>query len=348
MSQKTQQEIELKLLVPLQGVSNLSQYLTDYHQKLYIEYQLINRYYDTKDGFFSAQKIGVRVRQQQDQFELTLKSAGHTQAGLHQRLEYNIPMQNAYPDFSLLAKFDELVTLTDWNELQQRVACIFETNFIRNAWLIELANGSEIEIALDQGKVIAQHKESVISEIEFELKQGNVNDLITFVEYFDFPVMRLGNRSKAQQGYYLSGLKQPHFDAEQLWQSAAMVSNESFKDKLSALLKYEQDLVEYLLELIEAKHSVENHSTIQHFLMHLQKVFDYYVSHTDLFTACFPHCDQSIVTELQELNQRALQQLMPILSSSEFDLVSIQHFLWQSYHVKRQLKCLRLLMQFNG
>lgn len=48
--------------------------------------------------------MGLRVRQQDDTFTLTLKTDGTVQSGLHIRPEYNIPLNDAHPDLNQLAQ----------------------------------------------------------------------------------------------------------------------------------------------------------------------------------------------------------------------------------------------------
>ena len=53
---------------------------------------LANTYYDTADNYFTQQKMGLRVRQQDDHYTLTLKTDGKVSGGLHVRPEYNVEL----------------------------------------------------------------------------------------------------------------------------------------------------------------------------------------------------------------------------------------------------------------
>ncbi|MFM9598146.1 inorganic triphosphatase, partial [Streptomyces scabiei] len=73
---------------------------------------------------------------------------------LHQRPEYNLPLESNRPDISA---FDSSI----WPHGMQVSAIaanlypIFSTNFIRRTWLIETDSGAKIEVVLDKGEISA-------------------------------------------------------------------------------------------------------------------------------------------------------------------------------------------------
>ncbi len=73
-----------------------------------------------------------------------------------------------------------------------------------------MPDGSQIEVAFDQGAVIAQgedgeEKQDPICEVELELKSGQTEALFTLARSLcDAGGMRLGNLSKAAKGYRLA------------------------------------------------------------------------------------------------------------------------------------------------
>ena len=117
--------------------------------------------------------MGLRIRQEDQELTLTLKTNGKVVGGLHSRPEYNLPLiEKETPTNAQLRglyPFEQLPSST----LQP----IFSTDFNRTFWLVEFQQ-SKIEVAFDQGKIIAGESEQPICEIEFELKSGNVQDLL--------------------------------------------------------------------------------------------------------------------------------------------------------------------------
>ncbi|MGL6027093.1 MAG: CHAD domain-containing protein, partial [Vibrio sp.] len=90
-------------------------------------------------------------------------------------------------------------------ELQAELLPLFSTNFTREQWLISMADGSQVEVAFDQGVVVAGERQQPICEVELELKSGQTDALFTLARQLcEQGGMRLGNLSKAARGYRLS------------------------------------------------------------------------------------------------------------------------------------------------
>ncbi len=128
------------------------------------EMRLQNDYYDTAEHIFQNAKMGFRVRGFNDQFEQTMKTQGKVSGGLHQRAEYNVPLDSAEPDLRL---FPKDVWPEDWdvesvNESLQRQ---FSTNFIRTAFNVEWQEAL-VEIVVDEGEATTGKNSSPIHEIE--------------------------------------------------------------------------------------------------------------------------------------------------------------------------------------
>ncbi len=166
--------------------------------------ELGNTYFDTQDNWLRKHDIGLRIRRFDDVFIQTVKTSGRVVAGLHQRPEYNAEHTCNLPE--LILHPDDI-----WPEgkkvavLQSELNAIFSTNFTREQWLVGMPDGSQIEVAFDQGKVIAGDKEDPICEVELELKSGQADSLFILARSLsDEGGMRLGNLSKAARGYRLA------------------------------------------------------------------------------------------------------------------------------------------------
>ncbi|CAH9064364.1 hypothetical protein PSECIP111951_03114 [Pseudoalteromonas holothuriae] len=165
---------------------------------------LKNAYFDTPSRELRALDIGLRTRCCDDTCEQTIKLAGEVVGGLHQRPEFNLPLESGRPN---LLAFDPSI----WphgmqvDAINDNLFPIFSTNFIRRTWLIETEQGSKIEVVLDKGEVVAQGQVEAISELEIELVEGQRSDLFLLADHLiNLSGMRLGLYSKAARGYRLA------------------------------------------------------------------------------------------------------------------------------------------------
>lgn len=203
MENKNQAEIELKIMLESHNISLIENWLNSVKAFELLEQKsqtLGNSYYDTPEQFFASQKMGLRVRSQNHQFEITLKTKGEIVGGLHIRPEYNLSLPTNQPDFlALVEKFN--LPFENAEQIANSLQTIFSTDFTRQIWLFKVGM-SEIEVALDQGLIKNRYGKEAISELEFEIKQGNLSDLFNLVEAMPkADGMWLSGLSKAQRGY---------------------------------------------------------------------------------------------------------------------------------------------------
>lgn len=323
-------EIELKLTVTPAFADFLSQEMTNFHILQQQKQFLTNCYYDTQQHFFAQNKMGLRVRGIDQQFSLTLKTKGQVQAGLHIRPEYNIALSSAQPNLAELAQYlsqhkvTELVEL-DLVALQDKLIPVFTTDFCRQSWQIDLANGSEIEVALDMGEiVVSPTQREAICEVEFELKQGKIEDLLMFITSFTFTDgIRLSSTSKAERGYYLANVRQPKpQNWINNWCEFLNLSQQSANPQqiLTALLQYEQQLIEETISLgidyfaddfIATVERIGAFFNVYHYASQntklLAQALEQQQSHRDT------HIDQEVVQELIDSNQYLYQRVKQII-----------------------------------
>lgn len=198
-------EIELKLLVSPQDHDSLIKTLNKLPNTSYCKSDfLFNHYFDTNTLQLARWDMGLRIRGSKNHQEQTIKTAGSVINGLHSRPEYNIPTAEKTPNLLLFPKYI-WPKCTVIAELNSTLMAIFDTNFTRHTWIINI-NQSKIEIALDSGAVITPKGSCTISELELELIEGNNADLILLgLMVADYIPLRLGQQSKALTGYLLSG-----------------------------------------------------------------------------------------------------------------------------------------------
>ncbi|RLM04932.1 adenylate cyclase [Gibbsiella quercinecans] len=196
-------EIELKFIASAQAAAGLSAQLAAWPHQHTAPQKLTNIYYETADNFLRRHDIGLRIRGCNQQYEMTIKTAGRVVGGVHQRPEYNVAI--ASPELAL-AEFpaDIWPQGCDISALQQALQPLFRTDFVRETWRVALGE-SEIEIGLDQGEVRAGELAEPIGEIELELKQGNTSDLLALAQQLaQHGGLRQGSLSKAARGYHLA------------------------------------------------------------------------------------------------------------------------------------------------
>ncbi|TKB47189.1 CYTH domain-containing protein [Thalassotalea mangrovi] len=211
---------------------------------------LSNVYFDTQDKRLRSLDIGLRIRKNQHgEAEQTIKTAGTVVAGLHQRPEYNLPVAGSFPE---LAEFPAHI----WPDgepvaqLQAALLPIFRTDFNRHCWMVQFADGSKVELALDIGLIVANDQQEAINEIELELVDGDAEHLFELSRLLISQLsLRPGQRSKAARGYQLAFNNDaeqaaiPSFDSSVICLNESMNIRESFVSGFSQALMLKQQLV---------------------------------------------------------------------------------------------------------
>ncbi|WP_336218303.1 inorganic triphosphatase [Citrobacter amalonaticus] len=197
------QEIELKFIVNHEAVDALRDHLNTLGGEHHAPGQLLNIYYETEDNWLRKHDMGLRIRGDKGRYEMTMKIAGRVTGGLHQRPEYNVPLNEPSLD---LAQFPSEV----WPDgelpvgLASRVQPLFRTDFEREKWLLDV-DGSQIEIALDRGEVKAGEFAEPICELELELLRGETRAVLKLAnQLVNQTGLRQGSLSKAARGYHLA------------------------------------------------------------------------------------------------------------------------------------------------
>ncbi|UJF19109.1 inorganic triphosphatase [Vibrio sp. SS-MA-C1-2] len=202
-------EIELKFFVSPDIADKLIDKIADAKILKQSSRMLSNTYFDTDDHQLRRHDIGLRIRQIDERYIQTLKTSGRVVAGLHQRPEYNDDLSSHQLDLSLISS-DAWPQSFEIEKLQTMLSPLFTTNFQRTQWLIEMDDGSTIEMAFDLGEVRSGDKTDDISEIELELISGQTDALFSLANQIsESGGMRLGNLSKAARGYRLAFATKP-------------------------------------------------------------------------------------------------------------------------------------------
>jgi triphosphatase len=243
-------EIELKFLVSDNVIAHIPAIITEFAKKVINKpsRNLQNAYFDTASRELRALDIGLRTRCfggetcNDNQCEQTIKLAGKVVGGLHQRPEYNLPLEGKHPDLSL---FDANI----WphgmqiDAINKNIYPIFSTNFIRRTWILETESGTQIELVLDKGEISASNKVETICEVEMELVKGSRADLFTLAKkLIAHSEVRLGLYSKAARGYRIADNKP--LIADHILSSVSLAKNATLDQTFSACLQYGIEFVQ--------------------------------------------------------------------------------------------------------
>ncbi|WP_016832524.1 CYTH domain-containing protein [Herbaspirillum lusitanum] len=202
-------EIELKLLIAAEDVVAFCALplLQQHAVGAATSQDLFSTYFDTPTLHLKQHRSALRVRKAGALWIQTYKGGGSVAAGLHQRHEWECEV--AGPRIEL----DKLLPLVDnpaaraaleLPGLAAQLEAVFATSFRRTAWQLRLPQGTEVELALDQGVVEADGRTLPICEIELELKSGQTDELLAFSQALRQAIaLAPSNVSKAQRGFAL-------------------------------------------------------------------------------------------------------------------------------------------------
>jgi len=203
-------ETELKLLIAPADVAKFRRLalLKQFATAKPVTRLLRNTYFDTPDRHLKEHGVELRVRRVGRVSIQTLKAVGQAAAGLHQRQEWEARVAGPLPE---LASLIALVGAgSAWAKvlgapgLARSLAPIFGSEVRRTVWNLRLAQGAEVELALDRGELTYGDSREPISEVELELKAGAPDALFDLALQLQEQVpLRAGNLSKAARGHAL-------------------------------------------------------------------------------------------------------------------------------------------------
>ena len=161
-------------------------------------------YYDTDDLRLYANGFALRVRSTGTDTVATVKDSGSGTGGLFTRGEWEkdydneTPLVDVFSDLSIGSKLRELIG-------EKELIPLFKTVFKRFSMDIFISD-SRIELAADQGEIVAGDNHEPIAELELELKDGDVTTILklgaSLAERYPLMVER---KSKYIHGFMLTG-----------------------------------------------------------------------------------------------------------------------------------------------
>lgn len=171
---------------------------------------LTSVYFDTDDCALRAHGVSLRVRKTGKRRLQTIKAASDVPMA---RSEWEAEIDRDRPNLELADSTALAPLLT--NKVRQQLKPVFETRIERVVMPLRFGD-SEIELALDQGRIGTADCGLDIAEIEIELKQGERHDAARLARRLARSVpVTFSPRAKAELGYALldGALDAPVFGA---------------------------------------------------------------------------------------------------------------------------------------
>jgi inorganic triphosphatase YgiF len=194
-------EIELKLRVAPEDIEALRNH-PDFSGAFGTPTRQIleSTYFDSDDRVLREHGLTLRVRQVGDKRIQTIK-AEHPASSGFERSEWEQVIDGDQPDLSRVDDTPLAPILTD--DVRGSLKPLFETRIDRSAYHLN-GNDTDIEIAVDQGKIVGADGSLPVSEIELELKQGRPGELFKIARAINSIVpAQLDVKSKSERGYEL-------------------------------------------------------------------------------------------------------------------------------------------------
>ncbi|WP_314949303.1 CHAD domain-containing protein [Bradyrhizobium cosmicum] len=162
------------------------------------EQTLVSTYYDTNKQKLRRHGLTLRVRKIEGRYVQTVKSGG---AGRVTRGEWEHEVSGARPELKKMGHtpLRRLATA----KLPRKLKPVFQTDIHRLSQPRRVRK-SQIELAVDRGRISAGRRSRPVSELELELKSGHVADLFRLARELERRTdAELDLRSKAERGYQL-------------------------------------------------------------------------------------------------------------------------------------------------
>lgn len=193
-------ETELKFRVPRDSLKTLDDWqIPESKRSEQSEADLVSTYFDTAKHKLRRNGLSLRVRQMDHRHVQTIKAANPAHVG---RGEWETEVAGDRPDLRKVAgtPLERLLS----KKLRRRLKPVFATSVHRIVVPVQ-AGKSEIELAIDRGRIVAGQRSGEIEEIELELKRGHSADLFRLARTMERTTQaELYLLSKSERGYGLA------------------------------------------------------------------------------------------------------------------------------------------------
>jgi triphosphatase len=163
---------------------------------------LVTTYFDTPNGLLEKAGLTLRVRRSGHTRIQTVKSRANGRGVAINRSEREWQIGQDEPDVKRLAETRELVKLA--KQIKGRLKPVFITDIRRTVRLLRLGGNAIVEAAIDVGKIRAGAASEAVSELELELKSGDLGPMYRLaVRLQTLAPMWISTESKAARGWHL-------------------------------------------------------------------------------------------------------------------------------------------------
>ncbi|UPJ51621.1 CHAD domain-containing protein [Bradyrhizobium sp. 200] len=209
------------------------------------ESDLQSTYFDTRKHKLKRRGLLLRVRQTDGKHVQTIKKTSGTQFG---RGEWETEIPGRTPDLDE-ADGTPLERLAS-KKLRRKLKPVFETSVHRITMPVRTKR-SELELAIDRGRIVAAEHTSRIEEVELELKSGAAKDLFRVAKVLERKLAaELCLRGKADEGYDLvNGRHAQAVFAEPIELGKRMTAIEGFQAIARSALRHFSGNVEAIRKL---------------------------------------------------------------------------------------------------
>lgn len=139
---------------------------------------MLATYYDTAARTLRTQKIGLRLRQENEQSICCMKLRGEAVDGLHVQQEYECAAADIAQGLDGLASHGAPAHVFEALQGQDLLA-ICATDFTRTSTIL-IGHDFTAELTFDKGLLISGDNQRPFTEIEMELKSGNFEEFTAF------------------------------------------------------------------------------------------------------------------------------------------------------------------------
>jgi triphosphatase len=162
----------------------------------------LTTYFDTPDGVLEKAGLTLRVRQSGNTRIQTVKSRSNGRGAALNRSEWEWQIGQDRPDVERLAKTRKLAKVA--KQIKGRLEPVFITDIRRTIRLLHLDRKSIVEAAIDVGRIRAGVVSEAVSELELELKGGDLGTMYRLaVQLQALAPLWISTESKAARGWHL-------------------------------------------------------------------------------------------------------------------------------------------------
>jgi triphosphatase len=231
-------EVELKLELPIEERAGRCARGLCRRAGRGIKQHLVSVYFDTQKRALRAHGLTLRVRSDGEHRVQTVKVAETASAAMFDRREWESEIEGNGPDLRAAGR-TPVGGVLDRKHAAKVLAPVFRTVVDRTTWQFTQA-GSEIEVALDEGWVVADGSARPIAELELELRRGSPADLFALARSLDdVKDLKIDVLSKSERGYALADGDEPRsYKAESIALAPDLSVSAAFRTVAHACIRH--------------------------------------------------------------------------------------------------------------